>query len=75
MKVKVRQDLREQGLGIPCQYQEGAYLLPYQVEGADYLGEVKEGKILLLLPYENGIRSLAVVDSIDLDFINEEVTA
>ncbi len=75
MKVKVRQDLQEQGLGIPCQYQEGAYLLPYQVEGADYLGEVKEGEILLLLPYENGIRSLAVVDSIDLDFINEEVTA
>ena len=75
MKVKVRQDLREQGLAIPCQYQEGAYLLPYQVEGADYLGEVKEGEILLLLPYESGIRSLAVVDSIDLDFINEEVTA
>ncbi len=75
VRVKIRQDLQEQGLGIPCQYQEGAYLLPYEVEGAEYLGEVKEGKILLLLPYENGIRSLVVVDSIDLDFINEEVGA
>lgn len=75
MKVKVRQDLREQGVAIPCKYQEGAYLLPYQVEGADYLGEVKESEILLLLPYENGVRGLAVVDSIDLDFIHEEVIA
>ena len=70
MKLKVREDLVKQGLQIPCQYQEGAYLLPYQVEQADHLAELQGGaQHLILLPYENGFRALAVVDSIDLDFI------
>ena len=69
MKLKVREDLVKQGLQIPCQYQEGAYLLPYQVEQAEHLAELQEGaQHLILLPYENGFRALAVVDSIDLDF-------
>ena len=66
----MRKDLQEQGYQIPCQYQEGAYLLPYQVEQADHLAELQGGaQHLILLPYENGSRALAVVDSIDLDFI------
>ena len=69
MKLKVRADLVKQGLQIPCQYQEGAYLLPYQVEQAQHLAELQGGaQHLILLPYENGFRALAVVDSIDLDF-------
>lgn len=69
MKLKMRKDLQEQGLQIPCQYQEGAYLLPYQVEQAEHLAELQGGaQHLILLPYENGFRALAVVDSIDLDF-------
>ena len=69
MKLKVREDLVKQGLQIPCQYQEGAYLLPYQVEQAQHLAELHGGaQHLILLPYENGFRALAVVDSIDLDF-------
>ena len=69
MKIKIRKDLTEQGLQIPCQYQDGAYLLPYQVEQAQHLAELQEGaQHLILLPYENGFRALAVVDSIDLDF-------
>ena len=69
MKLKVREDLVKQGLQIPCQYQEGAYLLPYQVEQAQHLAELQGGaQHLILLPYENGFRALAVVDSIDLDF-------
>ena len=71
MKVKMRQDLAEERLAIPCKYQEGAYLLPYQIEESDYLGEVKEGEAVLLLPYQNGMRFIAIVDSIDLDFIEE----
>ena len=69
MKLKVREDLIKQVLQIPCQYQEGAYLLPYQVEQAQHLAELQGGaQHLILLPYENGFRALAVVDSIDLDF-------
>ena len=72
MKLKVRKDLAEQGLAIPCQYQDGAYLLPYQIEGSEHLAELNGGtQHLILLPYENGIRSLAVVDSIDLDYESE----
>jgi len=69
MKIKMRKDLAEQGYQIPCQYQEGAYLLPYQVEQAEHLAELQGGaQHLILLPYENGLRTLAVVDAIDLDF-------
>jgi len=69
MRLKVREDLVKQGLQIPCQYQEGAYLLPYQVEQAQHLAELQGGaQHLILLPYENGFRALAVVDSIDLYF-------
>jgi len=70
MKLKIRKDLLEQGYLIPCQYQEGVYLLPYQVERAKHLAELQGGtQHLILLPYENGLRALAVVNSIDLDVI------
>ncbi len=55
----------------------GVWIQPALVKAGYYffkgsfLFRVSQGEILLLLPYENGIRSLAVVDSIDLDFIKE----
>jgi len=68
-KVHMRKDLAEQGLRIPCTYQDGAYLTASEIEESDFLGTIKNGsEYVLLLPYQNGLRSIAIVDSIDLDF-------
>ena len=74
LKVHMRNDLAKQGLSIPCTYQDGAYLTASDIEASEILGTIKDGsQYVLLLPYQDGIRSITIVESIDLDFTVEPI--
>jgi hypothetical protein len=76
MKVVMRKDLAEQGMNIPCLYQDGAYLDASTVAEATYLGalgDVDSSEIVLQLARgQGGYGEIVVVMSIDLDYIKEE---
>jgi hypothetical protein len=76
MKVVMRKDLAEQGMSIPCLYQDGAYLDASTVAEATYLGalgDVDSSEIVLQLARgEGGYSEIVVVMSIDLDYIKGE---
>ena len=76
MKVAMRKDLVEQGMNIPCLYQDGAYLDASTVAEATYLGalgDVDSSEIVLQLARgQGGYSEIVVVMSIDLDYIKEE---
>jgi hypothetical protein len=74
MKVVMRKDLAEQGMNIPCLYQDGCYLDASTVAESTYLGalgDVDSSEIVLQLG-QGGYSEIVVVMSIDLDYIQEE---
>ena len=75
MKVTMRKDLAEQGMSIPCLYQDGAYLDASTVAEATYLGALGDADsneiVLQLARGQGGYSELVIVMSIDLDYIQE----
>jgi hypothetical protein len=75
MKVTMRKDLADEGMNIPCLYQDGAYLDSSTVAEATYLGTLNgEGSevVLQLARGQGGYSEIVIVMSIDLDYIHEE---
>jgi hypothetical protein len=75
MRVVMRKDLAEEGMNIPCLYQDGAYLDSSTIAEATYLGTLNnEGSevVLQLARGQGGYSEIVIVISIDLDYIHEE---
>jgi len=75
MKVTMRKDLVDEGINIPCLYQEGGYLDSSTIAEATYLGTLNgEGNevVLQLARGQGGYSEIVIVMSIDLDYIHEE---
>jgi len=75
MKVTMRKDLADEGMNIPCLYQEGGYLDFSTIAEATYLGTLNgEGNevVLQLARGQGGYSEIVIVMSIDLDYIHEE---
>jgi hypothetical protein len=75
MRVVMRKDLAEEGMNIPCLYQEGGYLDSSTIAEATYLGTLNgEGSevVLQLARGQGGYSEIVIVMSIDLDYIHEE---
>jgi hypothetical protein len=74
MKVSMRKDLADEGINIPCLYQEGSYLDSSTIAEATYLGTLNgEGSevVLQLARGQGGYSEIVIVMSIDLDYIQE----
>jgi hypothetical protein len=74
MKVTMRKDLADEGMNIPCLYQDGAYLDSSTIAEAAYLGTLNgEGNevVLQLARGQGGYSEIVIVMSIDLDYIQE----
>jgi hypothetical protein len=75
MRVVMRKDLADEGMNIPCLYQEGTYLDSSTIAEATYLGTLDgEGSavVLQLARGQGGYGEIVIVMSIDLDYIQEE---
>ena len=76
MKVIMRKDLAEEGMSIPCLYQDGCYLDASTVAESTYLGalgDVDSSEIVLQLARgQGGYSEIVIVMNIDLDYIQEE---
>ena len=75
MKVTMRKDLADEGINIPCLYQEGGYLDSSTIAEATYLGTLNgEGSevVLQLARGQGGYSEIVIVMSIDLDYIQKE---
>jgi hypothetical protein len=75
MRVVMRKDLADEGMNIPCLYQEGGYLDSSTIAEATYLGTLNdEGSevVLQLARGQGGYSEIVIVMSIDLDYIQEE---
>lgn len=74
MKLLMRKDLADEGMNIPCLYQEGCYLDASTIAEATYLGTLNdEGSevVMQLARGQGGYSEIVIVMSIDLDYIQE----
>jgi hypothetical protein len=75
MKVAMRKDLAEEGILIPCLYQDGGYLDSSTIAESTYLGTLNgEGSevVLQLARGQGGYNEIVIVTSVDLDYIQED---
>ena len=74
MKVIMRKDLAQEGVNIPCLYQDGCYLDASTIAEATYLGSLDKDNseiVLQLAKGQGGYGEIVIVMSIDLDYIQE----